>query len=234
LLVIYWSTLFILAHIPIPQYVRRAGVSDKGLHFLAYLILTFLLWFTIRPDEKVNWRRAAVWWALFIVTGYGAIDEVIQSFVGRTCDVKDIIANLAGTLTGLFLFSFFAFWSSALVVSGITIFGITNLLRANLAELLPTINVIFHLFAYAIFTVLWIQNMHLFIHRKSFEMKWLIQALAVPAGFLIMVKLFSVILGRYFTTPDTIASIGAIIAVVAAVYLRALSHKTPDFINKAQ
>jgi len=56
LLAFYWPILFILAHIPIPQYVRKAGVSDKSLHFLAYLILTFLLWFAIRPDEKVKWR----------------------------------------------------------------------------------------------------------------------------------------------------------------------------------
>ncbi len=41
-LVSYWLTLFILTHIPIPLFVREAGVSDKSLHLLAYLILVFL------------------------------------------------------------------------------------------------------------------------------------------------------------------------------------------------
>jgi hypothetical protein len=44
-LVIYWITLVILSHIPIPQVVYRARVSDKWFHFLAYLNLIFLLWF---------------------------------------------------------------------------------------------------------------------------------------------------------------------------------------------
>lgn len=225
LLTLYWLMLFILAHIPMPQYVRKAGVSDKSLHFLAYLILTFLLWFSIRPDEKVNWRKAAVWWVFIIVAGYGAIDEVVQSFVGRTCDAMDIAANITGILTGLLLFTFFTFWSTALFVTGIVIFGITNLLRANLAELLPVTNTIFHLHAYAFFTAIWLYNMHLNTHEKTSDTKWLIKALAAPTGLLITVKIFSAIQGRHFTVPDTIASLGAVITVVAAVYLWSLYNK---------
>jgi VanZ family protein len=224
LLVLYWLTLFILAHIPMPQYVRKAGVSDKSLHFLAYLILTFLLWFTIRPDEKVNWRKSTGWWVFLIITGYGAADEVIQHFVGRTCDAIDIAANITGILTGLLLFSFLTFWPSALFVSGIVIFGITNLLRVNIAELLPVTNTIFHFFAYAFFSGLWLQNTLLHTHRKSSGIKWLVKALAAPAGLLITVKISAAIIGRNFTAPDTIAALGAIIAVVTVVYLWDLYH----------
>ncbi len=219
LLILYWLTLFVLAHIPMPQYVQKAGVSDKSLHILAYLILTFLLWFAIRPNEKVSWRKSTVWWVFIIVTGYGAIDEVVQSLVGRTCDAIDIAANIIGILTGLLIFSFLTFWPAALFVTGIVIFGITNLLRVNLAELLPVTNTIFHFLAYAFFSSLWLYNMHLHTHRKQSGIKWLVKALAAPTGLLITVKIFSAILGRHFTTPDTIASLGAIIAVVAAVYL---------------
>jgi len=196
LLTLYWLTLIILAHIPMPQYVRKAGVSDKSLHFLAYLILTFLLWFAIRPDEKVSWRKSAVWWVFIIVTGYGAVDEVVQSLVGRTCDAIDIVANITGILTGLLLFSFLTFWPAVLFVTGIVIFGITNLLRVNLAELLPVTNTIFHLFAYAFFSALWLYNMHLYTNQKSTGIKWLIKALAIPLGLLITVKIFSAIIGR--------------------------------------
>ncbi len=51
-LVIYWIVLVILAHIPIPQMVYQARVSDKWLHFLAYLNLVFLLWFSIQSGRQ--------------------------------------------------------------------------------------------------------------------------------------------------------------------------------------
>jgi hypothetical protein len=225
LLTFYWLTLIILAHIPMPLYVQKAGVSDKSLHIFAYLILTFLLWFAIRPDEKVSWRKSAVWWVFIIVTGYGAVDEVVQSLVGRTCDAMDIAANITGILTGLLLFSFFSFWPAALFVTGIVIFGITNLLHVNLAELLPVTNTIFHFLAYAFFSAIWLYNMYLYTHRKSSGIKWLAMALTVPVGLLITVKIFSAIIGRHVTAPDTIASLGAIVTVIVAVYLWDLHNK---------
>jgi VanZ family protein len=225
LLSLYWLILFIFAHIPMPKYVEKAGVSDKCLHFLAYLVLTFLLWFSVKPDKKIQWRKAAVWWIFIIVTVYGAVDELVQSLVGRTCDVIDIAANISGIITGLLLFTFFTFWPAALFVTGIVIFGVTNLLRVNLAELLPVTNTIFHLLAYAFFTALWLCNTYLNTHEKTNDKKWFAKALAAPMTLLIIVKIFSAIIGRGFTTPDTIASLAGIITVVAAVYLWNLYHK---------
>ncbi len=219
-LLLYWPAIFILAHIPIPQLVRQAHVSDKILHFLAYLILVFLLWFAVSPDKKVNWRRAAVWWILFVVVWYGALDELLQGYVqGRSCDVRDFLANLAGVLTGLVLFSFFTFWPVLLVVTGVTIFLLTNLTRANPAELLPVTNTVFHPFAYGFFTIVWIRNMYRFLPQKAPKPKWLIVALALPIGLLLSVKLFSVISGRYFGLRDVIISVAAIAAVVVTVSL---------------
>jgi len=179
-LLVYWPGVFILAHIPIPQLVYKAQVSDKSLHFLAYLVLVFLLWFAISPDKKVNWRKATVWWVLFVVVWYGVVDELLQGYVGRNCDVTDFFADLAGTLAGLILFSFFTFWPVLLVVMGTTIFALTNLTRANLAELLPITNAMFHLFAYGFFTMLWLQYIHLFLPMKAPKPKWMIAALALP------------------------------------------------------
>jgi len=221
-LLFYWPTLFILAHIPIPLFVRRAGVSDKSLHFLAYLILVFLLWFAIGPDRKVNWRRAAVWWILLVVVWYGAFDEWLQARVGRSGDVVDFLADLAGTLTGLILLSFFTFWPALLVVTGISIFLLTNLARVNPAELLPITNAVFHPFAYGFFTILWIQHIHHFLSLKAPQLKWLIVTLALPTGLLLVVKLYSVISGRYFGIWDIILSAIGIAAVVVTIFLTAL------------
>lgn len=227
-LAFYWPILFVLGHIPIPQLVREAGVSDKSLHFLAYLILVFFLWFAINSDKKVNWRKAGAWWILLVVVLYGIVDEVSQNYVGRSCDIIDFVANLTGALTGLILFSVFTFWPAAVLVTGTVIFGITNIARANLADLLPITNAMFHLFAYIVFTVLWIQYLHVFEAMKAPKVKWLIPVLGGPIAFLLTVKMFSVILGRAFVMSDIIISVGAIAAVTGVFYLTASYHKRSD------
>ncbi|MBW8040415.1 MAG: VanZ family protein [Planctomycetes bacterium] len=220
-LLFYWLTLFVLTHIPIPQMVRKAGVSDKNLHFIAYLILVFLLWFAVGPDRKVNWRRAAAWWVLLVTVCYGGIDELLQGVVvGRSCDIMDFFADLAGVTTGLILFSFLTFWPAFLVVTGITIFALTNLTRTSLADLLPpAINVTFFLFAYGFFAVLWIQNVRLSLPLKTQKIKWLIAVSALPTGFLVAVKLFSIISGRDFRLQDVIIAAVGIAAVIITVYI---------------
>lgn len=217
MLLLYWPIIFVLAHIPIPQLVYKAQVSDKTLHLVVYLILVFLLWFAVSPDKKVNWSKAAVWWVLLITAGYGGIDEILQGYVGRSCDIKDFLADLVGVGLGLILFSFLRFQPALLTVTGIVIFCLTNTARANLAELVPVTNAMFHLFAYAIFTMLWIRQIHLVVSKTS-KLKRLIIALAVPTGLLLVVKLFSAISGRYFTLFDVITSITGI-AIAAAGYV---------------
>ena len=172
-LLLYWPALLIFAHVPVPESVRSAQVSDKALHFLAYLVLTFLLWFSIRPNVKVSWRKATVWLLLFFITGYGAADEVIQSFVGRSCDAMDVVANLSGILFCLFLLTFLSFIPAALIVSGIVIFGMANIAKTDLAEVLPALYAIFSLFAYGIFTVFWLLNMDLLFKKNLAKLQWL-------------------------------------------------------------
>ena len=218
-LLIYWPTIFILAHIPIPQLVRKAGVSDKSIHLIAYLLLVFLLWFAISHDNKVDWRRAAAWWILLVTVLYGVIDELLQGVVaGRSCDVRDFVADLAGVLIGLILFTFFTFWPAFLIVTGITIFAMTNLSRTSLADLLPAANVAFHLFAYAFFAMLWIQNINLHLSIKVTKRKWLIVASALPMGFLFAIISFSIISRRAFRLQDAIIAAVGILAVVITIY----------------
>ncbi|NIP26881.1 MAG: hypothetical protein GWN67_21640 [Phycisphaerae bacterium] len=225
-LLFYWPTLFVLAHIPIPSMVRKAGVSDKSLHFMAYLVLVFLLWGAINPHRKVNWRKPAVWWVLLVTVCYGIIDELLQGVVvGRSCDIMDFFADLWGVLTGLILLTFFTFWPAFLVVTGIVIFALTNLTRVSLSELLPpAANLAFFLFAYGFFTMLWIQNISLFLPTKTPKLKWLIVVSALPVGFLVAAKLFSVISGRDFRLQDVIVAAIGIVAVVITTYLIEIFH----------
>lgn len=226
LLLIYWPAAFIIAHTPIPKIVCQAQVSDKILHFLGYLILVFLLWFTVASDKKVNWRKATVWWVFPIMAGYGIIDELLQEYMGRSCDIMDFFADLTGTLTGLILFSFFTFWPAFLAVMAITIFLLTNLTRVSLSDLMPITNALFHLFAYGIFTALWITNIHSFLPAKIAKPKWLILALALPIALLAVVKLFSVIYGKDLLVNDLVLALSGIASVIATVFLIALFRRS--------
>ena len=218
---LYWPVLFILTHIPIPRVVREADVSDKSLHFLAYLGLTFLIWSIVNGNRKVNWRRAAPWLVLFVIVVYGIIDEWLQDYIaGRSCDVQDFYMDLVGALVGLIISSFLTFWPAGLAVMVAFIFGVTNVTRANLADLLPITNDVFHLIAYAILTVLWIQCMHFFTAVKAPKIKWLLLALAGPTAFLIIVKSYSVIAGKSLVFSEIIIAFGAIATVVIGFYVR--------------
>lgn len=227
LLVLYWPGLFILAHVPIPKIVQKVNISDKSLHFCAYLVLTFLVWSAVGGGQKVKWRRLRPWLILSMIMIYAILDEWLQSYVsGRVCDVWDFFTDMAGALSSMILASFLSFWSAGLLIVSTFIFGINILMRANLADLMPVTNIIFHFLAYALLTVLWIKSTHLFPAMKVTKPNWLFLALAGPIGFLITVKLFSVIIGKDFIFAEVIISSGAIVTVVTDFYLRALFKKT--------
>jgi VanZ family protein len=226
LLAFYWISILVLTHIHIPQLVRDAQVSDKTLHVLAYLVLVFLLWFAVKPDSKVNWRKAVSWWVFLITAGYGVVDEWLQVCIaGRSASIGDFLANLVGVGGGLVLFTFLSFGPSLLVVTGIVIFGLTNLTRSNPAELLPVMNVIFHLVGHGFFAFLWIRHVNHYSRLKAPELKWLTVVAAVPVCFLLVAKLFPLVRGREFVLQDVIVSLGAILAVVCIALLSAVLTK---------
>jgi hypothetical protein len=161
-----------------------------------------------------------------VIVLYGILDELLQGFVaGRSSDIRDFFSDLVGAAAGLILCSFLTFWPAGLFVTATFIFGITNVTRTNLADLLPVTNAVFHLFAYVILTVLWINCMYIFSAVKAPKVRWLILAIAGPTGFLIIVKFFSAIAGKNLSPSDIIIAFGAIAAVVTVFYSRALFHK---------
>jgi VanZ family protein len=232
LLAIYWPALFISAHMPVPRVVLESDVSDKSLHFLAYLILVFLLWSAVGDGKKVDWRKASPWWVLSTMVAYGIVDEWLQLYAaGRSCNAWDFLADMVGTLTGLGLFSVLAFWPAGLVVTAIIIFGFTNVSRANLADMLPATSAVFVFCTYAILTAFWVQCLRLFgprNHPRRNGIRWLTAALSAPLALVLTVRLFSVVLGKDLPVRDIIISTGAIVAVVVAIGLTGLFHKVEE------
>jgi len=221
-LLIYWPGLFVLTHMPIPEQVRQAEVSDKSLHLVSYLILVFLVWFAINPDKKVRWRKSRVWWVFAAIIAYGVIEEVVQGYTGRSCDFMDLAADAVGTAAGLVLFSFLTFWHALVLVTGLVVFVLTNVARKDLGDFLPVTNTLFHLLAYGFFTLLWIQYMQLFLRLKAPRIAWLITAFALPTLLLLVGKLFSVIIGNEFDRSDIGLAIVGIAAIVVGFSITAL------------
>jgi len=218
-LVLYWPAIFILSHIPIPQLVYKARVSDKTIHFLAYFILVFLVWFAISPNKKVDWRRAPAWLILIIVIWYGVLDEWLQAYVGRNADVMDFATNLAGVSAGLLMLSFLTFWPACLIVTSITIFSLTNLSKTNPAELVPLTNALFYLLGYALFTALWTRCIHYYLQIKPPQYKWILATLAMPVVLLLAVKISSMLLARHFGGQSIILSAAGILIAANIAFI---------------
>ena len=216
-LLVYWPGLFVLTHIPIPQLARKSGMSDKTMHVLAYLALVFVWWFSISPYKKVNWQKAKVWLTLGVMVWYGAFDEWLQGQMSRSADVMDFYANLVGTIIGLVILSIFSFWPSCLIISGIFVFSVTNLSSINMLAELPWLNIGFHFFGYAGFTLIWIQYMQR--HIRLVRIKWFTAALGAPAVLLGGVKLCSIGLGKDVSFIDSGTAVTAIAAAVVVSWL---------------
>jgi len=215
-LVLYWPALFVLAHMPVPQVVRRAHVYDKSLHLLAYMILTFLLWSAIKPLERVHWRRAAVWCLLIGVAVYGVCDECLQHYMGnRSTDPMDFIADVIGAAATLGMLTILSFWPTSVIIAGLTIYTLAVFTRANLTALLPVTMTAFHLITYAVFTLLWMRYLRQRLYPQSHSRLWVAISLALPLALVVVTKVSAMISGKAFEGWDMIAAVAGIFGAVA-------------------
>jgi VanZ family protein len=230
-LLLYWPAIFIGTHVPIPQipqWVGQVMASDKVIHFAAYFLLAFLLWFAFNPNKKVHWRKPAAWLILFAVVWYGVIDEWLQMYVGRNADVRDFFADLTGAVAGLLILTFVNFWPASLVIAGGGIFAATNFLRAHPVVDGLRIDLLLCACAYVFFTFLWLRFIHNFLPVKAPQGKWLFGALALPIGLMMVTELFCIIVGYGLSAIWPLSAVAAIVVVVTPFFIHSL------FRNKVQ
>jgi VanZ family protein len=218
-LALYWPALFVLAHIPIPQVVREANMSDKGLHFLVYAILTFLLWSAVGPDSKVKWRRPGGWLILAAVLLYSLCDEGLQHFVsGRSADAKDLVADLAGAAVALGILTVFSFWPAGAIVTAITVYMLPVLARRNLMNLLPVMTTVFYVGGYATFTLLWTRCLRWPKGARRVGWAWLAASVSGPLALLAVTRISAKAAGRPFDRWDMLAAAMGILAGVLVAW----------------
>jgi VanZ family protein len=94
-----WAvTIFIASSIPAHSIPNFAIFSqDKLLHFLVYFIFTSLVYIALIHQSRFPALSGRpLLWSIFIAAIYGALDEFHQSFTGRSADVLDLLADVAG------------------------------------------------------------------------------------------------------------------------------------------
>jgi len=217
---LYWPALFVATHIPLPtELVRSAGMSDKTMHFLAYLALVSIAWFAVSPFEKVNWKNKKVWIILAAVILYGAFDEWLQDFVGRSSEMFDFFADIAAALTALLILTFLTFWPAVLTLASIFIFSITCLTRPNIAFMNELANSAFYFFSYSFFTLVWIQSSERLWNIKRSKSKWIISSAGIPIAALTVMTIGAKVSGKNIWHMDIITAASAITITTATSYI---------------
>ncbi len=95
----YWIVIFVLMHRPLGEIGKPPFPgADKVVHFVLYFGLTWIgawrLWTTHAGPKPA----ILLIWAVIYVA-YGGIDELLQSYVGRTMSLFDWFADVAGVAT---------------------------------------------------------------------------------------------------------------------------------------
>jgi hypothetical protein len=91
--------------------LHRVPFRDKGVHFLEYGLLAFMMTRAVRvtwPDARYG--LVAAWW---LTVSLGLTDEFHQAYVpGRSADIYDLAADSLGALGAITLYGVFsALWS---------------------------------------------------------------------------------------------------------------------------
>lgn len=103
LTIIWASLIFLGSSIPGSSIPVAPSITSFIVHFFEFTILGTLLGLSVHAIKKA-WHDKAVLTALIIGFAYALSDEFHQLFVpGRNFEAFDILIDLIGLLTGLFV-----------------------------------------------------------------------------------------------------------------------------------
>lgn len=98
------SVLFFLPTTELPKVAISS--ADKIVHGLVYFLLVnlWMVYFYVKNGFRILWKWVAI--LFFSILLYGIIVEIFQGLftVSRRADIFDLIANVIGTLLGIFFF----------------------------------------------------------------------------------------------------------------------------------
>ena len=214
-LAIYWGSLFAITHIPVPMWVRKMDVSDKTMHFAAYMVLTLLLWLAGNFNVKANWRKLRPWLVLVIILLYGIADEFIQYFIaGRSADILDITSDMAGAVAALIMATFFSGYDAAMILVAICPIFLPAIVKSKLVKQDSILEETLYLTGFVIITIVWAKYLSL-IQRLDIK-KYAYLFLLCPAASISIVKTYAVLTNKPF---DLISLSVCFAAIVSTLFI---------------
>jgi glycopeptide antibiotics resistance protein len=108
----FWAILIlILCGLPGSNFPKLSFLDwlrpDKIVHLILFGIQSYLLIIGfIRQDRFPALKANAIRWGVLLSISYGALVEVLQAtiFIGRSGDIRDVLANSIGAIIGLYFF----------------------------------------------------------------------------------------------------------------------------------
>ena len=101
----YCLLIFLQSSRPPPNITPHWPFMDKVLHFFAYALLGALFLRAFNTTQIQHDSKLIIMLSIILSSLYGISDEIHQHFVPfRTADYKDALADIAGSILGVFIF----------------------------------------------------------------------------------------------------------------------------------
>jgi hypothetical protein len=220
ILIFYWVGVFFATHIPIPYWTTKMGVSDKTMHFAAYMILTLLLWLSTSFEKKANWKKIRPWLFLGIVMIYGIFDELSQYFIkNRSVDPYDLIANFLGTTAAMAMVTIMPCQHAAMMLFIICPVFLPALVRSNLIAQGSMAEIAAYATGFVIITIAWFQYFSS-VHKLNLkQLKYIPIFFAGPAGTVAILKIHAVLTNKPMGKTAILSAFAAIILTLIILSL---------------
>jgi VanZ family protein len=97
LTIVVTVSILVLSLLPNPPEIPGGfHFADKVAHFIAYAVLSFLLYTSLFEGKRIT--TVAIVAAICLI--YGGMIEVLQTFTHRQPEILDLTADLLGAISG--------------------------------------------------------------------------------------------------------------------------------------
>jgi VanZ family protein len=103
---LYLALLLTLTHLPKLGPLPEVPGKDKTLHFVAYFIAALFCHVAFASQARPLRKLFLIVASLMTM---GALDEITQPYVNRTCDICDWFADISGIGVATILYSIYLF-----------------------------------------------------------------------------------------------------------------------------
>lgn len=222
ILIFYWLGIFVATHIPVPGWTGKMGISDKTMHFAAYMTLALLLWFSTSFEKKADWKKLRPWLLSAIVLIYGLVDELLQHFIRRSADPEDFAANTLGLATAMVLVTVLPACHAAMILITVCPFFLPALVKSQLLKPDSILEATVYLAGFAGVTFAWIKYLSSIFYVNSRRAKFLPVFFAPPAATVAAVKLYA---GLTDKPLDATALLSAFVSITLTLFIWRLATK---------